>query len=137
MRFSGEFGIRIDKSVTDLLNKAIAQAENKRQLCLSMGISYTTLGNWLGAYDRKGEYITWEQLAQIKKYLVANGLIDGSDPKWMTPSEMRERLAASFTPAESRLLEAYRLASPDRRQMYDMLTATILAEKNAEASKSG
>ncbi len=116
MKFSEELGIRIDGEVMELLKKAVEFAGNRRKLAAAVKIGYTTLGNWLGVNEQKGEFITWEQWQPLKNYMVTARLIDGSDPRWMIPSEMRERLIrlAKDMPVsndERILVENYRLAN--------------------------
>lgn len=36
--------------------------------------------------------ISWDQWKKVRAYLIKVELIDGEDPKWMLPSQMRERL---------------------------------------------
>ncbi len=127
MKFSEELGIKIDSEVMELLKKAIEHAGNRRKLAAAINIGYTTLGNWLGVNEQKGEFITWEQWPAIRNYLVKAMLVDGENPRWMTPSEMRESLSSQLSPSERRLLKAYRLMDDLQRQMWDAQVAVILA----------
>ena len=95
MKFSENQGIEIDATVKELLEVAVKREGSQNKLAQQMGVPAQNVQNWRGLGNRKGEYILWEQWEKIKPYFTSRGLIDGSDPRWMTPKEMRERLLSA------------------------------------------
>ena len=140
MKFSDELGIQIDDEIRKTLEKAVSKAGNRRKLCLLLKISYTTLGNWLGANERQGEYITWAQWPSIRDYLVANQLLNGFDPRWLIPSEMRARLlehpSDNITAEEWKLIQDYRLSSDETKENIRDMAARSAAKKKERVSAS-
>ena len=140
MKFSAELGIQIDDEIKTTLEKAVLKAGNRRKLCLLLKISYTTLGNWLGINKQQGEFITWEQWPPIRNYLVATQLLNGSDPRWLTPSEMRARLmerpSDNITAEEWKLVLNYRLSSEETRENIQEMAARSAAKTKERASAS-
>ena len=139
MKFSEEFGIFISDEVKKMLNRAIEIAQNRRQLALQLKIGPTTISNWLGASDRKGEFITWEQWKPLRDYLAAHGEIARGDPRWMLPSEMRNALEngdIARNDDEARLLQLYRNLTPDGQQTALNLMQSLQATLNKAPSGS-
>ncbi len=140
MKFSAELGIQIDDEIKKTLEKAVSKAGNRRKLSLLLKISYTTLGNWLGKNKQQGEYITWEQWPSIRDYLVANKLLNGSDPRWFTPSEMRTRLlehpSDNITAEEWKLIQDYRLSSDETKENIRDMAARSASKTKERVSAS-
>ena len=71
------------------------QKEGKKScLSRSIGVTESNIGHWLGDTQQKGTYILWDQWKKVRSYLIKAELIDAEDPRWMLPSQMRERLMA-------------------------------------------
>ena len=129
MKFTEDFGIPINQEVEELLQKAISHAGNRRQLALQLKIGTTTISNWLGASDRKGQYITWDQWKPLRNYLAAHRALDAADPRWMLPSELRDALQngdAVRSDDEARLLDLFRALTPDGQQTAIRLIHTLI-----------
>lgn len=133
MKFTEDFGIPINQEVEELLQKAISHAGNRRQLALQLKIGTTTISNWLGASDRKGQYITWDQWKPLRDYLAAHRALDAADPRWMLPSELRDALQngdAIRSDDEARLLDLFRALTPDGQQTALNLMQSLQATLN-------
>ena len=94
MIFTDEMGILITDEIIGILKKALQQEGKKSRLARAIGVTESNIGHWLGDTQQKGEYIVWDQWKKVRSYLIKVELIDGEDPKWMLPSQMRERLEA-------------------------------------------
>ena len=117
MEWNEEIGVPITEEIHGYLDKAIKIAKNKAQLAKILGLNDNVIKTWLGGGSQIGKYIGWAHWRIIRGYLVANKLIDGNDPRWLTPSEMRERLAngalSRLPDDERQLLELFRLLTED------------------------
>lgn len=94
MIFSDESGIKITPEIIVMLNRCIQIEAKASILARKIGTTKTNITTWLGKGKRKGEYIVWDQWEKVRAYLIKVDLIDADDPKWMLPSQMRERLDA-------------------------------------------
>ena len=89
-----ELGILIDDAVLHLLNHAVQLEGRQSKLARAIGIPEATLSIWMKKTQKETTMISWDQWKKAWKYLKDHELIDGEDPKWMLPSQMRERLSA-------------------------------------------
>ncbi len=139
MRFSQNQGIEISNEVRILLERAIEREKTQNRLALKMSIPAQNIQNWRGTGKRVGEYILWDQWERVRRYLVANGDISAEDPRWMTPSEMGERIMSnvglSLSDRERRLVEAYRLSSLEQKKMFDSQVLMLLANEKENSSE--
>ena len=94
MIFTDEMGILITSEILSILNSALQREGKKSRLARAIGVTESNIGHWLGDTQQKGMYILWDQWKKVRAYLIKVELIDGEDPKWMLPSQMRERLSA-------------------------------------------
>lgn len=94
MKFSQDFGIKINDEIKNLLDSCIQNEGNAAKLAHAIGTTKTNITTWTGKGKRKGEFITWDKWGSLRKYLISRGLIFDDDPRWMLPSQMRERLMA-------------------------------------------
>ncbi len=111
MIFSQETGIPINEEVMNILKKAIEKDGNRLQFAKKAGVGFTSVGNWLGSNDRKGEFIVWDVWKKIRPHLEALGVISRHDIKWMLPSELREQIKKQdmiLTDDERELLYRFR-----------------------------
>lgn len=117
MRFDQNQGIEITDEIRAIFKAGIAKEGSQGKLALAMGVPPQNIQNWRGEGKHKGEFILWNQWEKIRPYFVSRGLIDGNDPRWLTPSEMRERLAgapgAQLPPDELKILSLYRLLTDE------------------------
>ena len=120
MNFDTNQGIEITDEVKKLIEAGIKAEGSQGKLAAAMGVPPQNLQNWRGNGNRKGEFILWNQWEKIRHYFVSRRMIDGSDPRWLTPSEMRGRLAngasGRLPDDERQLLELFRLLTDDGRQ---------------------
>lgn len=87
-------GIYITNELVALLFRAVQLEGRQSRLARSMGVPENNLSNWLGKTQKTSSMISWDQWEKVRAYLVKMELIDSDDPKWMLPSQMRERLSA-------------------------------------------
>ena len=131
MNFDANQGIEITDEVRELIKKGIEKEGSQGKLAAAMGVPAQNVQNWRGTGRQKGEYILWSQWKKIRPYFVSRGLLDGSDPRWLTPSEMRSRLidnsALVLSSTEKQLIEYYRNSTDAGR-------ASIYATAQAQAS---
>lgn len=140
MNFDLNQGVEITDEVKRLIKVGIEKEGSQGKLAAAMGVPPQNVQNWRGTGRQKGEYILWNQWEKIRPYFVSRGLIDGNDPRWLTPSEMRERLAngsLNQLPADEReLLGLFRLLTEDGK-LAALATMKGLANtfnKDAQAS---
>ena len=117
MNFDANQGIEITDEVKKLFETGIKTEGSQGKLATAMGVPPQNVQNWRGHGNRKGVFILWNQWEKIRHYFISHRMIDGSDPRWLTPSEMRERLANGILerlpPDEQQLLEQFRLLTDD------------------------
>lgn len=89
-----ELGIPIDDSVLALLNRAVQLEGRQSKLARALNVPEATLSIWRKNTQAETTSITWDQWKKVRAYLIKVNLIDADDPKWMLPSQMRERLSA-------------------------------------------
>jgi len=89
-----ELGITIDDSVLALLNRAVQLEGRQSKLARVLNVPEATLSIWRKNTQAETTSITWDQWKKVRAYLIKVDLIDADDPKWMLPSQMRERLVA-------------------------------------------
>ena len=94
MIFTDEMGILITPEIINFLKAALQREGKKSCLSRSIGVTESNIGHWLGDTQQKGTYILWDQWKKVRAYLIKAELIDAEDPRWMLPSQMRERLMA-------------------------------------------
>ena len=94
MIFTDEMGILITPEIINFLKVALQREGKKSCLARSIGVTESNIGHWLGDTQQKGTYILWDQWKKVRAYLIKAELIDAEDPRWMLPSQMRERLMA-------------------------------------------
>lgn len=94
MIFTDEMGILITPEIIGFLKAALQKEGKKSCLSRSIGVTESNIGHWLGDTQQKGTYILWDQWKKVRSYLIRAELIDAEDPRWMLPSQMRERLMA-------------------------------------------
>lgn len=94
MIFTDEMGILITPEIIGFLKAALQKEGKKSCLSRSIGVTESNIGHWLGDTQQKGTYILWDQWKKVRSYLIKAELIDAEDPRWMLPSQMRERLMA-------------------------------------------
>ena len=94
MIFTDEMGILITPEIINFLKVALQREGKKSCLARSIGVTESNIGHWLGDTQQKGTYILWDQWKKVRSYLIKAELIDAEDPRWMLPSQMRERLMA-------------------------------------------
>ena len=87
-------GIYITDTLVTLLNRAVQLEGRQSKLARKMDVPENNLSNWLGKTQKTSLMISWDQWKKVRAYLIKVELIDGEDPKWMLPSQMRERLSA-------------------------------------------
>lgn len=120
MNFDQNLGIEITEEVKNLIKIGIEKEGSQGKLASAMGVPPQNVQNWRGEGNRKGEYILWSQWEKIRHYFISRHLIDGNDPRWLTPSEMRERLVSGvlmqLPPDERELLEQFRLLTEDGKK---------------------
>lgn len=92
MIFTDEMGILITPEIIGFLKAALQKEGKKSCLSRSIGVTESNIGHWLGDTQQKGTYILWDQWKKVRSYLIKAELIDAEDPRWMLPSQMRERL---------------------------------------------
>ena len=89
-----ESGLIIDDDIRLILNHAVQLEGRQSKLARAIGVTENCISNWLGKTLKDTTSITWDQWKKVRAYLIKVELIDGEDPKWMLPSQMRERLSA-------------------------------------------
>ena len=89
-----ESGLVIDQALLSLLERAVQMEGRQSKLARAMGVPEMSLSHWLKKTQRDTISITWDKWKKVRAYLIKVELIDGEDPKWMLPSQMRERLSA-------------------------------------------
>ena len=142
MKWNQDIGIQITDDIRNIIEACVKDEGGQAKLARKIGLTENVIKTWRGHGSQIGHYIGWAHWEKIKPYFTSRGLIDGSDPRWMTPKEMRTRLLAlaSAAPAnlsadKRRLLHAYRLASAEGRRMFISQAETIIsAEKDASSS---
>lgn len=87
-------GVFITDDLLSRLNHAVQLEGRQSKLARIMNVPENNLSNWLGKTKKTSSMISWEQWAKVRAYLVKAELIDAEDPRWMLPSQMRERLMA-------------------------------------------
>lgn len=140
MNFDKNQGIEITDEIKDLIKVGIEKEGSQGKLASAMGVPPQNIQNWRGTGRQKGEYILWNQWEKIRPYFVSRGLINGDDPRWLTPSEMRERIHThaliKLPNDEQQLLELFRLLTDDGKKAA-LVTLKGLANtfnKDAQAS---
>ena len=120
MFFSQEIGIAITDEVKEILERAIKIDGNRLQFAKKAGVGFTSVSNWLGSNDRKGEYIVWDAWKKIRPHLEALAVIAEQDIKWMLPSELRElaknKTSIGLTDDEKTMLSFFRTLNDDGKQ---------------------
>ena len=127
MKFTQNQGIEIDETIKRMLETAIKRETSQNRFAIAVGVPAQNVQNWRGTGRQVGEYILWDQWEKLKPYFVRNGDIDGDDPRWMTPAEMRDRLSRQLSPEERQLLVDYRKSNESGK-------AAILATAAAQAA---
>ncbi len=89
-----ESGLLIDDDIRLILNHAVQLEGKQSKLARAIGVTENCISNWLGKTLKDTASITWDQWKKVRAYLIKVELIDAEDPKWMLPSQMRERLEA-------------------------------------------
>ncbi|MBQ9445058.1 MAG: hypothetical protein IJU61_00600 [Victivallales bacterium] len=89
-----ESGLLIDDDIRLVLKHAVQLEGRQSKLARAIGVTENCISNWLGKTLKDTASITWDQWKKVRAYLIKVELIDGEDPKWMLPSQMRERLSA-------------------------------------------
>lgn len=89
-----ESGIIIDESLRTILLHAVQLEGKQSKLSRAIGVTENCISNWLGNTMKGTASITWDQWKKVRSYLIKAELIDAEDPRWMLPSQMRERLMA-------------------------------------------
>ena len=89
-----ESGLIIDRDLLAILKKAVQLEGRQSKLSRAIGVTENCISNWLGNTAKDTTSITWDQWKKVRAYLIKADLIDADDPKWMLPSQMRERLSA-------------------------------------------
>ena len=90
-----ESGMVINDELIRIFKLAIQFEGRQSKLARAIGIKAINLSTWLGNNTTKDIVsISWDQWKKIQAYLIGIGLIDADDPRWMLPSQMRERLMA-------------------------------------------
>lgn len=90
MKFTEEFGVKLDSTVKKFLARGIEREGNQSKFARAVGATDYNVSNWLGEGKRKGEFITWDQWVKIREYLIKVGDISPADVLWMPPSVLRE-----------------------------------------------
>ncbi len=125
-----ESGLVIDQALLSLLERAVQLEGRQSKLARAIGVTENCISNWLGNSAKGTLSITWDQWKKVRSYLIKTGLIDGEDPKWMLPSQMRERLLGADGIAtgeeERRLLSLFGILIGSGRQAL-LKTAESLA----------
>ena len=140
MIFSENLGIKLTEELKSLLVQCKEQEKSQRNLAQKIGVKPPVLQNWLGTGSRKGVYITWDLWEKVRLYLIAHSLINGSDPRWMTPLEMREQLISNtgviLSKEEQKLIQDYRECSAETKNNICCLASIGAATSKELASKS-
>lgn len=89
-----ELGIPIDDIVLSLFEKAVQLEGRQSRLARALGIPEATLSIWMKKTQKETASISWDLWRNVRSYLIKAELIDAEDPRWMLPSQMRERLMA-------------------------------------------
>ena len=89
-----ELGIPIDDIVLSLFEKAVQLEGRQSRLARALGIPEATLSIWMKKTQKETTSISWDLWRNVRSYLIKAELIDAEDPRWMLPSQMRERLMA-------------------------------------------
>lgn len=89
-----ELGIPIDDVVLSIFEKAVQLEGRQSKLARALGIPEATLSIWMKKTQKETASISWDLWRNVRTYLVRAELIDAEDPRWMLPSQMRERLMA-------------------------------------------
>lgn len=89
-----ELGIPIDDVVLSIFEKAVQLEGRQSRLARALGIPEATLSIWMKKTQKETASISWDLWRNVRSYLVKAELIDAEDPRWMLPSQMRERLMA-------------------------------------------
>lgn len=92
MKFTEEFGVKIDNDVKKYLARGIEQEGNQSKFARAIGVTDYNISNWLGEGKRKGEFITWDQWIKVWKYLTKAGIISPEEGRYMPPSVRLEAL---------------------------------------------
>ena len=87
-------GVFITDDLVSRLNRAVQLEGRQSKFARIMNVPENNLSNWLGKTKKTSSMISWEQWAKVRSYLIKAELIDAEDPRWMLPSQMRERLMA-------------------------------------------
>lgn len=98
MKFSENFGIKIDTEVNNFLLRGIQREGRQSKFARAIGVTPVNLSRWLGK-TKKGdaEYITWDQWAKVRAYLIKAGEIKADDIRWMPPTALRDALTSGKT----------------------------------------
>ena len=89
-----ESGIIIDNALRTILLRAVQMEGKQSKLSRAIGVTENCISNWLGNTMKDTASITWDKWKKVRTYLIKAELIDADDPRWMLPSQMRERLMA-------------------------------------------
>ena len=89
-----ESGIIVDESLRTIILHAVQLEGKQSKLSRAIGVTENCISNWLGNTMKGTASITWDQWKKVRSYLIKTELIDAEDPRWMLPSQMRERLMA-------------------------------------------
>lgn len=89
MNFDDNFGVPITDDIKNIIRKAIKDFGGQNILADHIGIPRASLSFILGTKKRQAKCISWVIWPKLRKHLEAAGLIDATDPQWMTPDELR------------------------------------------------
>lgn len=96
MNFDDNFGVPITDDIKNIIRKAIKDFGGQNILADHIGIPRASLSFILGTKKRQAKCISWVIWPKLRKHLEAAGLIDATDPRWMTPDELRGDASPTF-----------------------------------------
>ena len=103
-----DLGIPLDSDILNIIQTGIKIAGGKSKFIKFTDLDFNTLNFYLNKNDddkdeddafkvkRKAQYISWGKWPKIRDYLASVGLLDATDPRWMTPDELRGETPPAF-----------------------------------------
>jgi SOS-response transcriptional repressor LexA len=92
-KISENRGIKIDKEVLLIINKAAEKAGSFRKLAIACNLSPMSISRWCGGVTGKSiDCIDWPSWEKVWMYLTKEEIISPEDVRWMPPSVLREAM---------------------------------------------
>lgn len=98
-------GIPLNEDILNIIRMGIEKAGSIANFVDATKIGYSTMNFYLNSNKppdegdndkRDAKYISWRKWPKIRDYLASVGLLDATDPRWMTPDELRGDASPAF-----------------------------------------